>query len=454
MDSNIAVKRRRYACGMRVPVTLLAAAMRRILRTSMRLDHDSTPMDVTRASRRTAGQLYVHIPFCPSLCPFCTFHRVVFRPDGGQPYFSAVRREIDRCHDAGFRFQDLYVGGGTPTVLPEALGELIEHVRRRFSIRHVTVETNPSHLTTDNMARLRDAGVDRLSVGVQSFDDALLAPMGRHAYGTAAEIIAALENAAGRFPTLNVDMMFNLPLQSEASLERDLATLIDLPGVNQATFYPLMTSRGSLSRVEAHMGSPLHRERAYYERIRAALEPTMPRSSLWCFSRGTDAIDEYMADHDEYVGVGSGAFSYVGGRLFSNTFSIPRYLERVMSGRTAVTGTRALSTREQIRFDLLIKLFGLELSKSDIEAKWAGQFAGALWKERLLFRRLGIIEETSDGYRLTEAGLYPWLVLMKEFLNALNALREDMRANLTHERAQDRVLFSRPGSTTIPGASG
>jgi len=194
------------------------------------------------------------------------------------------------------------------------------------------------------------------------------------------------------------------------------------------------------------MLGPLQRERAYYERTRSALEPTMPRSSVWRFSRGTHAIDEYMADHDEYVGVGSGAFNYVGGRLFSNTFSIPRYLERAMSGRTAVTGTRALSTREQMRFDLLIKLFGLELPKSEIEAKWAGRFAGTLWKERLLFRRLGIIEETSDDYRLTEPGLYPWLVLMKEFLNSLNALREDMRANLTrefpHECAQDRVLLS------------
>jgi len=427
--------------------------MRRILRTSMRLDHGTAPIDVTLASRRTVGQLYVHIPFCPSLCPFCTFHRVLFRPDLAQPYFSAVRHEIDRCCEAGFQFQDLYVGGGTPTVLPEALCELIEHVRRRFSIRHVTVETNPSHLTADNMGRLRAAGVDRLSVGVQSFDDALLAPMGRHVYGTSAEIIAALEGAASRFPTLNADMMFNLPQQGEASLERDLTILLKLPSVNQVTFYPLMTSRGSLPRVEAHMGPPLQRERDYYERIGAVLEPTMPRSSVWCFSRGTDAIDEYMADHDEYVGVGSGAFSYVGGRLYSNTFSIPRYLERVMSDRTAVTGTRALSTREQMRFDLLIKLFGLEFSKSDIEAKWAGQFARSLWKERFLFRSLGIIEETPDKYRLTEIGLYPWLVLMKEFLNALNALREDMRANLTHERAQDRFPLSQSRGTAPPSAA-
>ncbi|NJN50449.1 MAG: radical SAM protein [Gammaproteobacteria bacterium] len=189
----------------------IAVAMRRMLKRSMRLDHDAANVDPVQSGARQAGQLYVHIPFCPSLCPFCTFHRTKFRAERALPYFAAVHREIDRYHEAGFAFQDLYIGGGTPTVLPDALGALIDHARSRFALRHIAVETNPSHLTEPIMARLAAASVNRLSVGVQSFDDGLLARMGRHAYGTRREIIAALEGAQGYFATLNVDMMFNLP---------------------------------------------------------------------------------------------------------------------------------------------------------------------------------------------------------------------------------------------------
>jgi len=439
-------KGRRSGYRMQPPVPLLAAAFRFILRRHMRLEHDAAELDLALARERTAGQLYVHVPFCPSLCPFCTFHRVFFRRDRAEPYFDALHREIDRCYEAGYRFRDLYVGGGTPTVLPQALGSLITHARSRFPLRHVAVETNPSHLTSEVMDILAGVGVDRLSVGVQSFDDALLARMGRTPYGTSDEIVAALEGAAGRFHTLNVDMMFNLPHQTEASLQHDLDTVLELRGVNQATFYPLMATRSSHSRIEGSMGPIPNRERDHYLRIRRTLEPQMPRSSVWCFSKHSDSIDEYMALHDEYVGVGSGAFSYVGGRLYSNTFSIPRYIERVRHGRTAATGGRTLSTWERMRFDLLIKLFALELPKAAIETKWHGQFERTLRKELRLLLAFGAIEEDLDAYRLTEPGLYLWLVLMKEFLNSLNALREDMRRHIEGERRQDARLVASSGA--------
>ncbi len=420
---------------------IVGAVMRRALARSMTLDHDVTPIDPAADEVRRAGQLYVHIPFCPSLCPFCTFHRVKFRESRAAPYFAAVRDEIDRYADAGFAFQDLYVGGGTPTVLPDALAGLIAHARSRFPLRHIAVETNPSHLTETVLELLRTAGVNRLSVGVQSFDDGLLERMGRSVYGTRSQIIAALEGVGRRFPTLNIDMMFNLPGQTDAILQRDLETVLSLTSVNQASFYPLMTSRGSLPQVRERMGPTTHREQAQYRRIRRALEPTMPRSSIWCFSSNPDSIDEYMAYHDDYAGVGSGAFSYLGGTLYSNTFSISRYVRRVSQGQSAATALHRLTITERMRFDLLIKLFGLELSKSSIEEKYGGRFRRSIMKEITALRAIGAITEDARSYRLTESGLYVWVVMMREFLNSLNTLREDMRSHLTKERDQDVRLL-------------
>ncbi len=123
--------------------------------------------------------LYLHVPFCVALCPFCSFHRVVFERPVALNYFDALDRDIRRTGEAGYRFDELYVGGGTPTMLPERLVETIRLVRSLNPLKRISIETNPDHLREDNLERIADAGVNRLSVGVQSFDDELLAGMQR-----------------------------------------------------------------------------------------------------------------------------------------------------------------------------------------------------------------------------------------------------------------------------------
>src|SRR5205085_12316091 len=130
-----------------------------------------------------------HIPFCEVLCPFCSFHRVQHCHEQARRYFTALRREIGLYHAAGHRFQSAYFGGGTPTIEPEELVETIEIVRALFGVREISVETNPKDLRAPLLELLRRAGVTRLSVGVQSFDDTLLREMERaEQYGNSAEI--------------------------------------------------------------------------------------------------------------------------------------------------------------------------------------------------------------------------------------------------------------------------
>src|SRR5512134_887643 len=150
-------------------------------------------------------QLYVHVPFCEVLCPFCSFHRVRYNESKTARYFDALRKEIQLYHDRGFRFSDVYVGGGTPTVDADELIATLELVRSLSPVHAVSIETNPNHLQPEVLRRYRDAGVTRLSVGVQSFDDGLLAGMDRlEKYGNGATIRERLTAARGIFPTLNV----------------------------------------------------------------------------------------------------------------------------------------------------------------------------------------------------------------------------------------------------------
>ena len=219
---------------------LVAVGARRALSRLMHFDDHRTAWPPPCADPTGVGQLYIHIPFCSSLCPFCSFHRVRYHRTKASPYFDALRKELAWYRDLGFRFTDVYIGGGTPTVEPLALAKLLEQVHQAFPVQTVSVETNPSNLTNEVLGILDRASVQRLSVGVQSFDDELLKSMGRYSpYGSSEEIRDHLTRAQGRFQTLNLDMMFNLPGQTDKSLEADLALLRKLRP-DQVSYYPLM----------------------------------------------------------------------------------------------------------------------------------------------------------------------------------------------------------------------
>jgi len=173
--------------------------------------------------------LYVHIPFCEELCPYCSFNRFVLERDLAREYFKALGSEIKMYAALGFDFASVYVGGGTPTVLPQEMSILLDSLRKLFHVKEVSLETNPNHLTHETLRLLKDNGVNRLSVGVQSFDDRLLKLMERyHKYGSGAEIRDKLAKIMGMFDTLNIDMIFNFPTQTKSMLDRDLAIVDEM----------------------------------------------------------------------------------------------------------------------------------------------------------------------------------------------------------------------------------
>ncbi len=402
----------------------------------------SLPTQQIPAPAAQACQLYVHVPFCESLCPFCSFHRVQFRPDKARDYFQALRAEIRSYHTRGFVFCDLYVGGGTPTTEPTELVATLELIRSLWPIRTISVETNPNHLHEPMLAALESAGVGRLSVGVQSFDDGLLRQMQRYGpYGGGAQIRERLAAARGRFRTLNVDMIFNLPNQTLDTLDRDLATLLEL-GVDQISFYPLMTAGSARHKMDRTLGrvDPTRRH-AFYERILETLRPRYRASSAWCFVRRNDGataadppmIDEYIVDHPDYVGVGSGAFSYLDGSLYATTFSINQYRRLVTSGRTAITQSKRLTLKERMRYDFLVRLFGLSLSYAEVRRKYGLGFWVRMAPELLVMRLVGAIRFTATGIALADVGMYCWVLMMAEFFNAVNDFRDQMRLHIRTE---------------------
>ena len=426
---------------------LIAAYLRYANRSAMQLEPLPADRSLPPPDPARRYLLYVHVPFCPALCPFCSFHRVVLRDDKAQRYFAALRTQLRQYAEAGFRVGSVYVGGGTPTAVPDELEHTLELINGLFGRQSFSVETNPSDLTPAVTGMLRRAGVERLSVGVQSFDDGLLRAMGRYEkYGSAAAIREHLAAVADTFPTLNIDMIFNLPGQTRSMLERDLDILADELRAQQVSFYPLMVAGSTRLAMRERMGGyGANREREYYRLIQRRLAAGYRASSAWCFSRGQAAIDEYIVTDDEYLGAGSGAFGYYQGLLFSNTFSLNRYAQLTGTWRSPVTMAREMSELEQMRYDFLTRLFGLSLDKEFVRRKYGPRFERRLWREIAFFRCIGALRDTGPRLELTERGMYYWVVMMREFFTGVNRFREQMRLNIRRELGAVRPETT-PGS--------
>jgi len=377
--------------------------------------------------------LYIHVPFCEKLCPYCSFNRVLFDESLCRPYFSALRKEIQLYQEMGYDFESVYVGGGTPTVLIDELVETLRVAQECFRIREISVETNPNHLTEKKLLLLREARVNRLSVGVQSFNDGLLKKMDRYEkYGSGESIAHRLKDLKGFFDTLNVDMIFNFPGQDVEMLEQDLDILQKI-NIDQITFYPLMVSDMTRTQMTESLGATKgHQEKKFYQTITRALLPTYSFSSAWCFSKTKAMIDEYIVNYDEYAGLGSGSIGYLNGICYANTFHIPTYIDQLDKGQLPVMAARVFSLRERVRYDFLMRLFGGTLNLKGLEEKYRNHLYKALWLDIILFSLIGSIRYTGEDYRLTYGGRYIWVVMMREFFTAVNNFRDFCRNQVSN----------------------
>lgn len=370
--------------------------------------------------------LYVHIPFCLQLCPYCSFHRVSYEEELARAYFRALRYELELYHHLGFLFESVYIGGGTPTILLDELVKTLELINTLFGPENISVETNPDRLEKSVLQTLSSCGVQRVSVGIQTFNDSLLRRIGRYEkYGSGKELETRIRQTLGVVDTLNVDMIYNFPSQNETMLAEDLEVLARiLP--DQITCYPLMVSDLTRREMRSTLGKTgLHSEKRFYHTITSHLAGLYEPSSAWCFSRsGESMIDEYIVSTDEYVGAGSGAFGLVDGAIYANTFSIEGYIASLECGEFPLKGRKSFSARELARYTFLMGLFGLRLDLDAFQERYGKNLWCLLGAEYLFFLLTGGIRRKSGMIELTEKGQYYWVVMMREFFTGVDNFRE------------------------------
>ena len=409
--------------------------------------------------------LYAHVPFCTKLCPYCSFNRFPFSEERAVPYFESMRKEMRMLADLGYDFESMYIGGGTPTVMIDELCETIDLARSLFSIKEVSSETNPNHLIPEYLEKL-EGRVQRLSVGVQSFDNGLLEQMGRlQKYGCADEIVERIQVAVPYFTSMNVDMIFNFPAQTEDMLIHDVERIVE-SGATQTTFYPLMASPSverSLARTVGKVD--YNREARFYSIVDSLLaggeSPLFTHSSAWTYNRfdydegegagtgapasnpaaGSGMIDEYVVQYEEYPAIGSGGITYLGENLYVNTFSLREYGQAIEQGHMSIMGKTNFSIYDRMRYRFLMQLFGLRLDKLRFERDFGMTVEHGLPMEMMVMKAAGAFAtDTPEELTLTPKGRYLVVAMMRQFFIGVNNLRDQARAALPPEERE--LLFS------------
>ena len=349
--------------------------------------------------------LYIHIPFCPKLCPYCCFFVEEGSRNKNRAFLDALLAELDaQAALRPIRPKTVYLGGGTPTaLLSDQLEFLLAGLRKRLSLEQLkewTVEANPATVRPEKAKLLKDAGVTRVSLGVQSWNDATLKTLGRvHSSAQARTTFDTLQRAG--LPAINIDLMFSVPEQTAQEWEADLNATIAL-GPQHVSAYCL-TYEEDTEYFRKLTGGQFRQDEELDARF---FELTMDRlgEAGYCqYEISNHARPGFESAHNEacwegreYLGLGPSAFSTLSGQRIQNVCDTAEYIRRVQSGESAAVTRESLDEatlrKERIAFGLR-RQTGLERA---LLAAWSGEVAH--------LEQIGLLESADERVRLTRRG--------------------------------------------------
>lgn len=389
------------------------------------LDEDAiwgTPRDGAAPAEKDIG-LYLHVPLCKGVCRYCPFNKYAWTEALAERFLAAVREEIrhvsERPYFESARVVAGYLGGGTPTSLgARQLARLVEHCRRHFRFApgaELTVEATPDTLTQEKLRALRDVGVTRLSVGVQSFEPRLLRAMGRADRVHDPRAILELARRIG-FDVVTIDLLYRVPGQSLADWESDLREAARL-GLDHLSAFSLFIDPGT-PLYEAWTGGGVERpgedlELAMYRMAVEILgDAGLSLYSLYDFARpGKECLHHavnWQAPQRDYVGLGPGAFSFIGSggasHITCNLSAMPEYARAVANGRQPVEFGKRLTLEEETSRYLVLGVNFLHVPRAPFRARFGADLADVYGDtiERLLSWDLVALDD--DALRLTDRG--------------------------------------------------
>lgn len=356
---------------------------------------------------------YVHIPFCTQICYYCDFSKVFIK---NQPVDSYLEHLLQEFHFYDIRkLRTLYIGGGTPTALSAPqLEVLLDGLTKNLDLsvlEELTIEANPGDLDEDKIAVLKNSAVNRVSLGVQTFDDKMLKKIGRsHLEKDIYENIDRLKLAG--FDNISIDLIYALPGQTMDQVKDNVAKAIALD-IPHMSLYSLILENHTVFMNRMRRGKlPLPKEEVeaeMFEYIIAELERAgFEHYEISNFSKpGFESRHNLMYwDNAEYYGIGAGASGYVNGVRYKNHGPIRHYLKAVEEGNARIN-EEYLSLREQMEEEMFLGLRKKTgVSKARFEEKFGTSFDNLYGQVVRDLCHQGLLQVEGQQIRMTKKGLF------------------------------------------------
>ncbi len=356
---------------------------------------------------------YVHIPFCTQICYYCDFSKVFIKNQPVDSYLEHLLEEF-QSYDIQ-KLRTLYIGGGTPTALSASQLELLlKGLTKNLdlsALEELTIEANPGDLDADKIAVLKNSAVNRVSLGVQTFDDKMLKKIGRsHLEKDIYENIDRLKLAG--FDNISIDLIYALPGQTMEQVKDNVAKAIGLD-IPHMSLYSLILENHTVFMNRMRRGKlPLPKEELeaeMFEYIIAELE----RAGFEHYEISNFSKPDFESRHNlmywdnaEYYGIGAGASGYVNGVRYKNHGPIRHYLSAVEEGNARITEEH-LSQKEQMEEEMFLglrKKSGVSMAR--FEEKFGRSFDGLYGKIVKDLVQQGLMQIEGDRVRMTKRGLF------------------------------------------------
>ncbi len=372
---------------------------------------------------------YIHIPFCEHICYYCDFNKVYLKNQPVDEYIEALLTEVRRSDVYSYSLETIFIGGGTPTALSaeqlERLLKGIQQVMHLDRLREFTIEVNPDSIDDEKLLVLKDFGVNRLSMGVQTFDEKLLKEIGRTHNRSSVHDAVERARALG-FQNISLDLMFGLPKQEPEHFRQTLKEALALE-IEHISAYSLKVEEKTIFFNRKRQGKltlpPEEDEVEMYKDLRALTA----KAQLAQYEISNFAKKGFESQHnlvywnnEEYFGFGAGAHGYLNGVRYQNHGPIPKYLRAIEQGKIPIVSNHHVSKVEQIEEQMFLGLRKLEgVSKDEFRDKFGMSIHDCFSKQLHTLQSRGLLIESVDRIQLTAEGLLLGNEVFEQFIAIL-----------------------------------
>jgi len=359
--------------------------------------------------------LYIHIPYCDHKCIYCDFYSIINYKNKPE-YLNALKREIKYYAETSedkFIVETIFFGGGTPSLMEVSyIEEILNSISNSFAVSEnveITLETNPGSVNREKLSMFRQIGINRISIGVQSFDDNDLRFLTRiHTGNEAIKTVNDAENIG--FRNISIDLIFNLPNQTKEKWRLNLEKAVTLP-VQHISAYSLILEKGTILNKMVLDGKIEIGDESFDADLYRFTQDFLIGKGFMQYEVSNFALPEFECKHNQqywnygdYIGIGTAAHSFVNNKRWWNYKSLTFYLKSVNEKGNSIAGSEILTKVETLEEFVMLALRGGGISIKRLESEFSSEWLKLNNPKIIKFKKLGLLEITPKNIKLTKQG--------------------------------------------------